>query len=111
MIFFCSSLAFLFGLPTFLFSSSFPDCVFQSCAFRDAYDEFWAKGAEVIGVSPGSPQVHAKFSRRFMIQYPILSDGSNKVRDGWNGGGPARSRRHVLLGDGVAPAHSARADE
>lgn len=35
-----------------------PTCTKQACAFRDSYEKFKKAGAEVVGVSADSPELH-----------------------------------------------------
>jgi len=43
-------------------SDGTPVCTAESCAFRDAYADFVAAGAVVIGVSGDSPESHRTFA-------------------------------------------------
>ena len=56
-----------------------PFCTVQACAFRDAYEELTSAGAEVVGVSSDSPEVHRKFAARRALPYPLLSDPDGAV--------------------------------
>jgi peroxiredoxin Q/BCP len=38
-----------------------PGCTTESCEFRDAYDVFRERGAEILGVSPDGEKSHQKF--------------------------------------------------
>jgi peroxiredoxin Q/BCP len=38
-----------------------PGCTTEACEFRDAYDSFRERGAEVLGVSPDDVASHEKF--------------------------------------------------
>lgn len=53
---------------------STPGCTRQACAFAGAYNEFKAKGAEVIGVSKDSAASHAKFAEKNSLPFILLSD-------------------------------------
>jgi peroxiredoxin Q/BCP len=57
-----------------------PICTAEACAFRDAYEEFTAAGAEVVGVSGDSAASHAAFARRHRLPFPIVSDSDGGVR-------------------------------
>lgn len=56
-----------------------PGCTKEACAFRDAYAEFGQAGAVVLGVSPDSVKSHAKFSGKFNLPFPLLSDPEKKI--------------------------------
>ncbi len=49
-------------------------CTPQSCAYRDALDEFDNLGASVIGISAQSPSEQAGFAQREHIPFPLLAD-------------------------------------
>lgn len=49
-------------------------CTPQSCAYRDALDDFSALGAEVVGVSTQSPDEQREFAQREHIPFALLSD-------------------------------------
>lgn len=60
-----------------------PICTAEACAFRDAYEEFTAAGAEVVGVSGDTAASHAAFARRHRLPFPIVSDVDGDVRRLW----------------------------
>ncbi len=49
-------------------------CTPQSCAFRDALDEFARHGASVVGISAQSSEDQREFAQRERIPFPLLSD-------------------------------------
>ncbi len=49
-------------------------CTKEACAFRDGIKVFRKKGAVVVGVSVDSPESHRKFSERFDLSFPLVSD-------------------------------------
>ena len=49
-------------------------CTAQACAFRDAYDEFAAAGAVVIGVNRNSPERHRRFIDSQRLPFLLISD-------------------------------------
>ena len=49
-------------------------CTAEACAFRDAYEEFAAAGAVVIGVSRDSPERHRGFIDRQRLPFLLISD-------------------------------------
>lgn len=60
-----------------------PGCTKQACSFRDAYQEFKRRGAEVIGVSVDNPESHRKFAAKYNLPYTLLSDEGDKARKEW----------------------------
>jgi peroxiredoxin Q/BCP len=57
-----------------------PGCKKEVCAFRDAYEVFKEKGAEVIGISSDSLSSHEDFAAKHALQFRLLSDEDNEVR-------------------------------
>jgi len=51
-----------------------PGCTVESCEFRDAYDVFRDRGAEILGVSPDGERSHQKFKRKYDLPFPLLAD-------------------------------------
>src|SRR5690349_975602 len=51
-----------------------PGCTKESCAFRDEYSALKKKGAVVLGVSIDSVKSHAKFTEKYSLPFPLLSD-------------------------------------
>lgn len=49
-------------------------CTAEACSFRDDYKLYEEKGAAVIGVSLDSVESHSKFSQKYNLSFPILSD-------------------------------------
>lgn len=55
-------------------------CTAESCAFRDAYEDFLAAGADVVGVSNDPPESHDRFRQRYRLPFRLLSDPGGKAR-------------------------------
>jgi thioredoxin-dependent peroxiredoxin len=56
-----------------------PGCTTEACSFRDNADALRRAGARVVGVSGDSPESHTKFTGRYDLNFPLLSDADNKV--------------------------------
>jgi peroxiredoxin Q/BCP len=56
-----------------------PGCTKEACAFRDAFAEYEARGATIIGVSPDAPDSHARFVRKFNLPFTLLADSEHQV--------------------------------
>lgn len=54
-------------------------CTVESCTFRDAYEDFTAAGAEVVGVSADSVDSHEGFASRFRLPFVLASDPGGAV--------------------------------
>lgn len=53
---------------------STPGCTTEAQGFRDAYDAFQARHAEVIGVSRDSARSHGNFAAKQALPFPLVSD-------------------------------------
>ena len=53
-----------------------PGCTKEACSFRDGLPDMRKKGAVVFGVSADSVESHQKFSKKFELNFPLLSDES-----------------------------------
>jgi peroxiredoxin Q/BCP len=51
-----------------------PGCTVEACSFRDGFAKLRKAGIEVLGVSPDSPESHAKFARKFRLPFALLAD-------------------------------------
>jgi thioredoxin-dependent peroxiredoxin len=60
-----------------------PGCTAESCAFRDAYEDFKEEGAEVIGISSDSVESHKNFAAKHKLPFILLADQGGKVRSQW----------------------------
>ena len=57
-----------------------PGCTREACGFRDAYEEFRERGAEVVGVSSDSGDSHRRFAAKHRLPFTLLSDADGAVR-------------------------------
>ncbi len=55
-------------------------CTREACAFRNRYEEFLAAGAVVVGISDDDAASHIRFSTKWDLPYPLLSDPMGVVR-------------------------------
>jgi peroxiredoxin Q/BCP len=56
-------------------------CTMEAHAFREMYESFQKEGAEIFGISGDSVESHKKFAVDHELQFELLSDQGNKVRD------------------------------
>jgi peroxiredoxin Q/BCP len=54
-------------------------CTAEACSFRDNLAAIKKKGAVVIGVSPDPEKSHQKFSAKYDLNFPLLSDESKAM--------------------------------
>jgi len=58
-------------------------CTAQSCAVRDAREDFAGLGVDVVGISPDRPEAQRKFDRKHGLGLPLLSDPDHAVADSY----------------------------
>ena len=60
-----------------------PGCTTEACEFRDAYDVFRDRGAEVLGVSPDDVSSHEKFKTKYSLPFTLLADPEHRVAESY----------------------------
>lgn len=60
-----------------------PGCTSQSCAVRDAVINLGELGVVALGISPDSPAKQDKFSKKYELGFPLLSDPDHAVADAY----------------------------
>ena len=58
-----------------------PGCTIEVCGFRDKYELFKILGASVCGINNGNEESHFVFSNKNKLQYPLLYDKNNLLRN------------------------------
>lgn len=56
-------------------------CTTQACGLRDRIDEFDARGAVILGVSPDSAKSHTKFREKHDLPFTLLADVEHAVAE------------------------------
>ena len=56
-----------------------PGCTTEACNFRDDYSAYHKAGVTILGVSPDSPEKHAKFKSKYDLPFSLLADSDHKV--------------------------------
>jgi len=57
-----------------------PGCTKEACSFRDQFEVFADADAMIIGISAQSVESHYAFAQKHRLNYTMLSDTGNKVR-------------------------------
>jgi thioredoxin-dependent peroxiredoxin len=65
-----------------------PGCTRQACALRDVHAEIQSAGLSVVGISPQSPESHAKFKAKYQLPFVLLSDEQKTVIKMYGVNGP-----------------------
>ena len=74
------------GQPVVLFfypKDNTSGCTTQACGIRDAWGEFEAAGAVVLGVSPDGVASHEKFKADFELPFTLLADPDHAVAEAY----------------------------
>ena len=79
-----------------------PGCTGQACVLRDLHAEIESAGLRVVGISPQSPESHAKFRAKYNLPFVLLSDQHKAVTKMYGVNGPLGIgvRRASFLVDG-----------
>ena len=56
-----------------------PGCTKEACGFRDAYADFEARGAVVLGVSTDPVKAHDKFAAKYKLPFLLLADENREI--------------------------------
>lgn len=56
-----------------------PGCTKEACSFRDVHAQILKQGAVVLGVSKDSLASHHKFTDKYHLNFPLLSDQDGAV--------------------------------
>ncbi|HEY7138925.1 MAG TPA: peroxiredoxin [Methylomirabilota bacterium] len=60
-----------------------PGCTKEACGFRDVWKDLQKAGVVVLGVSADGVASHTKFSGKYRLPFPLLSDPERKVMTAW----------------------------
>jgi peroxiredoxin Q/BCP len=79
-----------------------PGCTSQACQLRDLHTDIQRAGMRVVGISPQSPESHAKFREKYQLPFTLLSDEQKTVIKMYGLNGPLGIgvRRASYLVDG-----------
>lgn len=58
-------------------------CTKQACGIRDAWGDFAATSAHVLGVSPDGVASHRKFSDKYDLPFTLLADRDHSVAEAY----------------------------
>ena len=67
-----------------------PGCTTEACSFRDGIKYLKKLGLAVIGISKDSVNSHKKFSDKYKLNFPILSDENLHTIKAYNAYGPKK---------------------
>ena len=79
-----------------------PGCTSEGGQFRDLYDQFKAKGTEIIGVSRDTVEAQHAFKVKYSFPFRLLADVDSKICDAF--GTLVERERDGVKSKGVARA-------
>ncbi len=77
-----------------------PGCTTEACSFRDDISEFNKIGVKVYGISLDSVESHKKFTSKYNLNFPLLSDADHSVAKAYgvlNGIGPLQVAKRTTF--------------
>jgi len=70
--------------------ASTPGCTAEACNLNENFEQFKAKGYEILGVSADSEKRQTNFKTKYGFQYPLLADEDKKVIEAFGVWGPKK---------------------
>lgn len=58
-----------------------PGCTKEACSFNNNLNQFKKNKINIFGISPDDTKSHQKFSKKFDLGFPLLSDIDHKVAE------------------------------
>lgn len=75
-----------------------PGCTKEACNFRDDYTKIKKLGAIILGVSKDKVSSHKKFSEKYELPFPLLSDESTEMIKSYDAWKPKKFMGREFLG-------------
>jgi len=75
-----------------------PGCTIEACELRDLKNELALAGVLVLGISADSIDSHNKFSKKFNLNFPLLSDKNKDVSNAYGTWGEKIVRGSKVIG-------------
>jgi peroxiredoxin Q/BCP len=75
-----------------------PGCTTEACSFRDANVDIAKLGAAVLGVSKDAVAAHQKFTTKYHLNFPLISDSEAKLAKAFDVWKPKKFMGREFLG-------------
>lgn len=75
-----------------------PGCTTEACDFRDSLTELNGQDVEVVGISPDKPEALKKFTDKYELTFPLLSDADKSVMKAFGAYGEKKNYGKVVEG-------------
>jgi peroxiredoxin Q/BCP len=95
------TLSSLRGRPVVLYfypKDDTPGCTIQAQGIRDAYADFEAAGAVVLGISPDDVNRHVRFKQKYDLPFTLLADPEHEVAERYGVWGEKRHMGRTYMG-------------
>ena len=77
---------------------STPGCTAEACDLRDNYQRFLDLGYAVVGVSKDSTASHQKFTAKYGLPFPLISDPETAILQAYEAWGEKKNYGKVSMG-------------
>ena len=74
-------------------------CTKQLCSYSDGCDGFRDLGVEIVGINKDSIDSHKEFGAKYNFKFPLLSDTTGKICEGYGASGLLGTKRAMYLID------------
>lgn len=74
-----------------------PGCTTEACSLRDSISNIRSMDAEVVGISADDAASHAKFIKKYKLNFTLLSDPDHKALNAYGAWGPKMFGREGIL--------------
>ncbi len=75
-----------------------PGCTKEACGFRDLWSDLGAAGIQVIGVSPDDGASHRRFTDKYQLPFPLLSDPDKAMMTAYGAWGEKKMYGKTVTG-------------
>lgn len=75
-----------------------PGCTKEACNFRDHFAQFKKRGVLILGVSKDPVKSHEKFTEKFDLPFPLLSDEDHKIAEAYGVWGERKFMGRTYMG-------------
>jgi len=75
-----------------------PGCTTEACGFRNLYEQFRAQNVVILGISGDSTKSHQKFSSKFNLPFPLLSDSDFAIATAYDSYGKKKFMGKEYMG-------------
>src|SRR3989338_4793938 len=75
-----------------------PGCTAEACNLRDNYALLKKKGLIILGISPDKQPTHQKFTTKYNLPFPLLSDPDHAIAEKYHAWGEKKFMGRTYFG-------------